>query len=243
MSSHCVMETPWPARRRAMIEGAQAIAPLVLGAIPFGLIFGALAATGPLGVAGGAMMSALVFAGSAQFIALGLIAAHVGVGLIVLTTLVVNLRHLLYAAALLPHVRSLSQRWKLTLGFTLVDEVFAVVIARYQRRAGDRMNPWFHAGAALTMYVNWQLCTWAGLALGRAIPDAASWGLDFAMVATFIGMIVAYTRERPMLVAAVSAGIASVIAHDLPHQAGLMVGALIGVGAGIVMHHGRGRRR
>lgn len=74
-----------------------------------------------------------IFAGSAQFIALGLLATGTPLPLILLTTAIVNLRHLLYALSLLPHVKPLPSRWRLVLGFWLTDESFAVAIARYHQ--------------------------------------------------------------------------------------------------------------
>ncbi len=85
------------------LAGIRAIVPFVVGAIPFGMIFGTLATTSGLSIAGTIAMSALVFAGSAQFIALGLVATGTALPLIMLTTFVVNLRHLLYSISLVPH--------------------------------------------------------------------------------------------------------------------------------------------
>lgn len=216
------------------VAGARAMIPLVVGAIPFGIIFGTLAATSELSTAAAMAMSALVFAGSSQFIALTLVLGGTSVLLIVATTLVVNLRHLLYAATLLPHVAHLGQRWKLPLAFTLTDEAFAVAVARYQRGDRSTCKHWYHLGAALFLYVNWQLSTLAGLTLGHWIPNAAGWGLDFAMAATFIGMLVPYLAGAPMLATIVVAGVTAVAAHDLPHHLGLMVAALAGIAAGML---------
>ena len=115
------------------LSGIKAIIPLVVGAIPFGIIFGALASTSGLSSAATQGMSLFVFAGSAQFIAAGLVASGTSTIIIVLTTLVVNLRHMLYATTLAPHMQNLPTRWLLPLGFWLTDESFVVVIQRYQR--------------------------------------------------------------------------------------------------------------
>lgn len=213
--------------------GARDTLPLILGAIPFGLIFGTLAHRSGLSWAGAVAMSALVFAGSAQFIALGLLGAGTPILIIVLTTFVVNLRHLLYAVGLVPHVKMLSQGWKVALGFWLTDETFLVAIRRYSQPDESPHKHWYHLGSAIAMYGNWQLCTWLGLTLGQQIPDAAAWGLDFAMVATFIGMVIPYVTTRPMVATVVAAGITALVARPLPHQLGLMVAAIAGIGAGV----------
>ena len=222
------------------IAGAKAITPLVIGAIPLGLIFGTLALSSGLSFGGAIAMSALVFAGSAQFIALGLLATGTALPIIILTTLVVNLRHLLYSLSLVTHVKDLSPIWKVVLGFWLTDEVFAVVINHYRksdcdpRRGHRRYKHWYYLGAALFMYLNWQICTLVGLTLGYLIPDAAGWGLDFAMSVTFIGMVMPYLINRSMFIAVIVSGIMALLTHNLPHQSGLIVAAMAGIMAGMV---------
>lgn len=213
--------------------GCRAMIPLVIGAIPFGIIFGTLAAGSGLSFAATMAMSLLVFAGSSQFIALGLLSAGTALPLIILTTFVVNLRHLLYAVSLVPHIRHLPQVWKLPLGFWLTDEAFAIAIARYDQPDPSPYKHWYQIGASLFMYINWQFCTWIGLTVGQLIPNAANWGLDFAMSATFIGMVIPYLVNRPMSAAVVVAGFVSLLAHGLPHQLGLMVAAIAGIAAGV----------
>lgn len=223
--------------------GCRAIVPLVVGAIPFGIIFGTLAASSGLSFAGTLAMSAFVFAGSSQFIAIGLVAAGTILPLIIATTFVVNLRHLLYSVSIIPHVRPLSQVWKFWLGFWLTDEAFAIAIARYNQPDRSPYKHWYHLGASLFMYVNWQICTLAGLTIGHLIPNAASWGLDFAMSVTFIGMVIPYLTQRPMMVTVLVAGITALLAHGLPHQLGLMVATLTGIGAGVLCEQLTGRQQ
>ncbi len=216
------------------IAGAKAIVPLVIGAIPFGIIFGTLAQSSGLSFSGAIAMSALVFAGSAQFIALGLLATGTALPIIILTTFVVNLRHLLYSLSLVTHVQRLSPVWKVILAFWLTDEVFAVVINRYS--LGDRSiyKHWYYFGAAIFMYTNWQICTLVGLTIGHLIPDANSWGLDFAMSATFIGVVMPYLQNKPMVITVVVSGIMALLTQNFPYQSGLMVAATAGIIAGMV---------
>lgn len=214
--------------------GCRAIFPLVVGAIPFGIIFGTLAASSGLSFTSTMAMSALVFAGSSQFIAIGLVAAGTALPLIIATTFVVNLRHLLYSVSIIPHVQHLSQLWKFLLGFWLTDEAFAVAIARYDQSDLSPHKHWYHFGASLFMYVNWQICTLAGLTIGHLIPNAANWGLDFAMSVTFIGMVIPYLISQPMVVTVLVAGITALLTHGFPHQLGLMVASLMGIVAGVL---------
>ena len=226
-------------RRSEFWAGVKATIPLVVGAIPFGIIFGvtAVASTNgepSLSPAATIGMSAFVFAGSAQFIASGLVAEGVGLALIVITTFIVNLRHALYSASLAPYMKHLSHRWLLPLGFWLTDETYAVVIRRYTEADRSPHKHWFHLGSSLFMYTNWQLCTLIGIVAGRSIPDAQGWGLDFAMSVTFIGIIVPLIRNRPMLVAALVAGVSALVFNDMPNKMGLIVASLLGIAAGYI---------
>lgn len=172
-----------------LLSGARASLPLWVGVTPYGLAFGLLGQTVGLSPAATLAMSVLVFAGSAQFIALGLLGAGASAPLIVATTLVVNLRHLLYGASLAPYLGRPSRAWQAALAFLLTDESYAVTIGRF-RSAGVAAPRAYYLGAGLVIYLDWVLSTAAGLALGSLVPDPAALGLDFALPATFIGLLV-----------------------------------------------------
>lgn len=235
------MTTSPPSTRRAeFLAGMQATIPLTLGALPFGIIFGALAVTSGIGAAGAMALSLIVFAGSSQFIAVGLFRDNASAIVIIMTTFIVNVRHALYSASLAPYMKHLSQRWLLPLMFWLTDETFVIAIQRYQAADESPYKHWFYFGSALLMYVNWSLYTLIGVVAGSAISDPASWGLDFAMSATFIGMIMLMLKARPMLAAAVTAAIVAVVSHSLPYQLWLIAAALAGVAAGVIVESARG---
>ena len=230
-------------RRAEFLAGARDTFPLIVGAIPFGLIFGTLAINSGLSFAATMAMSAIVFAGSAQFIAVGLVTAGLGWPIIVLTTFVVNLRHALYSATLAPYVKRLPQRWQIPMAFWLTDETFAVVAARYTREGDSPHLRWYYLGSALFMYSNWQFCTFLGLTVGQLIPDAAAWGLDFAMPVTFIGMVIPYLKNRPMWATPVVAGGVALLAYPLPHKLGLIIAALAGIATGVVIDSLSGKEK
>ncbi len=227
-------------RRSALAAGARATLPIMVGVVPFGVIFGALAIASGIPGWMAASMSAFVFAGSAQFVAIGLIAGGAGLIIIVLTTFLVNVRHNLYAATLAPHIGSLPQRWLLPLSFWLTDETYVVVIQRFERQRNSQVKHWYYLGSALTMYVLWQLSTWVGIWAGASIPDPASWGLDFALPATFIVMLLPLIRSRGVVVCVALAGALSLLLHGLPYQSGLIVSLLVGSIAGAVVDQRRG---
>jgi 4-azaleucine resistance transporter AzlC len=223
-----------PTRRAEFLAGFRDTLPLELGGIPFGIIFGAIAVNNGLSPAATMGMSLFVFAGSSQFIGVGLFGQGVAIPFIVLTTFVVNLRHALYSATLSLHMHHLPQRWLAPLGFWLTDESFAIAIRRYTRPDDSPHKHWYFLGSALFMYVNWNVCTLIGLIAGQAIPNAQDWGFEFAMVVTFIGLTVPMLKDRPMVIAALVGGVAAVLANGLPNKLGLMLGALVGVAAGMI---------
>ena len=221
-----------PSRKNEFFGGMKDTIPMVVGAIPFGIIFGALGVTGgipPLTVMG---LSLFVFAGSAQFIAVGLITQGVAIGIIILTTFVVNMRHALYSASLAPYTKHLSQKWLIPLGFWLTDESYAVVIRHYQKEDLSPHKHWYYLGSCILMYVNWQICTIIGIVAGNQFEDASQLGLDFAMAVTFIGIVVPLIINRPMLISAITAGVVGILANGLPNKLGLMIAAVCGIAVG-----------
>jgi 4-azaleucine resistance transporter AzlC len=213
--------------------GARAEIPLLIGVIPFGLIYGALALGAGLSPAAAQMMSSTVFAGSAQFITAQLVHESTPGFVIVLTIAVVNLRHMLYSASLAPYIAALPTRWKMLLSYLLTDEAYAPTILHYEKVGAAPYAHWFWLGAGCTLWVFWQASTALGIFLGAAIPE--SWSLEFALPLTFIAMIVPVLRDRPGIAAALSAGVVALIAFSLPYKLGLIVAALVGIFVGTVL--------
>lgn len=219
--------------RSEYLAGMRAIIPLVIGTTPFGVLFGALAISVGLSWWATMGLSLIVFAGSSQFVAAGLVGQGAAIGIIVMTTFVVNLRHALYSASLGPYLRHLSHRWLALIAFLLTDEAYAAVIHRFELADQSPNKHWFYLGGALFMYVNWQFWTVVGIVAGQRLQSVGDLGLEFAMVVTFIGIVVPLIRRWPMLVCALVAGGTALLFHSLPHQLGLIVAALCGIAAGL----------
>lgn len=224
-------------RRSEFWNGVKTTLPLVVGAIPFGIIFGAVAIANGLSPVGTQSMSLFVFAGSAQFVAAGLVASGTSVLIIIGTTFVVNLRHALYAATLAPHMKDLPQRWLIPLGFWLTDESFVAVSQRFQQPDKSLFKHWFFLGSAIIMYTNWQICTFIGIKAGQAINDPLNWGLDFAIVVTFIGILVPMASSWAVRTTIIISGSVALLTHDLPHNFGLIISAIIGIVAGVIVEN------
>lgn len=203
----------------------------MVGVVPFGLIYGVVGVSAGLPPALAFAMSSVVFAGSSQFIGAELMGAGAPGAVIVLTTLFVNLRHMLYSASLAPYVQHLSRGWKWLLAYLLTDEAYVVTILHYERAGEARHKHWFFLGAGLALWTTWQLSTAAGVFLGAQVP--ASWGLDFTLAVSFIGLVIPALRDRALVVAAAAAGVTAVLAYALPYQLGLMLAALVGIAAGL----------
>jgi 4-azaleucine resistance transporter AzlC len=221
--------------RSEFVAGVRAELPILLGVIPFGMIYGVLAMGAGLPVGAAMAMSSIVFAGSAQFVGVQLIRSGVPGTVIVFTTFIVNLRHMLYSASIAPHLTHLSPRWKWLLAYLLTDEAYAVTITRYNQAAtsaADSANKhWYLLGAGLALWSTWQVSTAVGIFLGAQVPS--SWSLDFTLALTFIALVVPVLRDRPGMAAALSAGVIAVLAADLPYKLGLMVAAIGGIAVGL----------
>ncbi len=224
-----------PSRRSEFLAGVKAELPILLGGSPFGLIYGVLALGAGLPASLAFAMSWVVFAGSAQFVAVPLLASGTPAVVVVLTTFVVNLRHLLYGASIAPQLKGLRRAWKCLLAYVLTDEVYAVVIMRAAKERGSSSGVpdlrWYFLGAGLAQWSAWQVSTLVGIAVGAQIPSG--WGLDFTIALTFIALVVPALTDRPTVAAALSAGAVALLGAGWPYKLGLMVAALIGIVVGM----------
>lgn len=216
---------------QAFWAGVRALAPLLIGVAPFGMIYGVLALANGLTPAAALAMSTILFAGSAQFLFCQLIGVGAPATVIIAEVGLINLRHALYSAAMAPRVRHLPRRWKLVLAYLLTDEAFAVISQRRIKTSeSEPYQHWFYFGAGLALWGGWQLSTAAGVLLGAKLPS--DWPLDFALPLTFIAIVVPLIRDWAMLLAAVVAGIVALLAAGLPFKLGLLIAALAGMAAG-----------
>jgi len=222
--------------RSEFLAGLKAELPLVVGVLPFGMIYGVLAIGAGLPSSAAQAMSAIIFAGSSQFISAQLFGLGTPGLVIVLTVAVVNLRHALYSASIAPHLQKLPQRWKWLLAYLLTDEAYAVTISHYNQEGKARHKHWFFLASGLLLWISWQASTAAGIFLGAAVP--ANWSLDFTLALTFIAIVVPGLKDRAGVAAAVTAGLVAVLANGLPFRLGLLVAALIGILAGYWLERG-----
>jgi len=173
-------------RTASWLSGFKQAAPIVMGYIPVGAAFGVLAHKTGLSMLSTVLMSTIVFAGSAQLIAVAMFAAGMPPLSIIATTFVVNLRHLLMTASLSPNLKS-WKKWQLALfSYEITDESFALHSARFAR--GDKSKSVSFMINVIT-HSSWVLASWVGFLTGSTIPDIKPLGLDYALPAMFIALL------------------------------------------------------
>ena len=169
-------------------KGVKDCVPTLLGYLSIGFAAGVVQKTAGMSVAEITLMSLLLYAGSGQFIAAGMIAASNPISAIIFTIFFVNLRHLLMSAAISPYFRHLPPWKNMMVGTLLTDETFGVAINHlsHKRQASFK---WM-IGLNITAYLNWVVANIAGAYFGKWIPNPEAYGLDFALPAMFIGILV-----------------------------------------------------
>jgi 4-azaleucine resistance transporter AzlC len=222
---------PEPSRWSELLAGARAELAILPSDLPFGLVYGAAATAAGLSSVLAVASSAIICAGSAQMIGVQLLGAGAPVLLVIVTALAVNLRHVLYGLSLLPRLGHLSRRWRWALAYLLTDESFAVVATRPEAEARAAHAHWFMVGAGVALWISWLASTALGVFVGGRLP--ASLSLDFAVVVTFIGLVVPALEGRAGVIAALTAAGVAVFAGALPLRLGVIVAAIAGVVAGV----------
>ena len=236
--------------QRLFLQGMLDSIPLMIAAAPFAIVFGALAQTNGLSVGATLGMSAIVFAGASQFVAIALIGAGAAMPIIVLTVFVVNLRHMLYSISLMPHVSTLPQRIRIPVAFWLTDETYAVVSHRLKNGfhkgalKGVKNQSWclqaLYFGASIPFYLSWISFTAVGFFMGQQLPKLTEWGLDIAMIVAFVGIVVPILKNRAQWACAITAFFAALVTHAWPHQSGLLISSLVAIGVGVFLSNDSG---
>ncbi len=220
-------------RFQQFLSGVRDELPILVGVIPFGMIYGILALSAGLRPGDAQAMSAVIFAGSSQFMTVQLLKPQTPALVIILTGFVINLRHALYSASLAPYLQHLNTGWKILLSYLLTDEAYAVAATHYARAGQTRFSHWYFLGAGLALWSSWQVSTALGIFLGAQVPE--SWGLDFTLPLTFIALVVPALKDKAGIVTAAVASLAALLFLGLPFKLGLIAAALTAIAAGMWM--------
>jgi 4-azaleucine resistance transporter AzlC len=213
-------------------RGLAATLPLAPGVVAFGLLYGMMARQAGFSPWEAWAMSLVVHAGSAQFTAVGMWGAA-GAIPIVLTTLVINLRHMLLGASVAPYLRGLSPLWKALLALWMSDESYALAIAEYEREQGSHL---YFLGTNVGIYLAWPTSGLLGAWLSAAIPDPSRYGLDLVFPLGFLGLLTAFLKDRiGVAVALAAGGLALLGTVCLPGKWTIIVAGLLGSGLGLLL--------
>ncbi len=208
-------------------SGALGMLPITTGVFPFGLVMGVVCADAGLSLFQSVTMNLLVFAGASQLAAVNLMSGHAAGTVVVLTGLVINLRFLLYSAALSPVVQRSPLLVKLFCAYSLTDQNYAVMSAHQDRLKTNAEAVRFYLGASICMMLAWHSSVVAGYAFGNLAP--AAWSLDFAVPLSFVALVVPTLKRRAYLGVALCSSAVSLPLHALPYRTGLIATAAISI--------------
>jgi len=223
--THAILSTGMSGKS-AVVDAA----PIMLGYFSISVAFGILAKDyiGESAI----LMSIMVFAGASQFIALQLIMNKTSSALIVLTTFIVNLRHILMSSYFSPFYRHVSRTKKLLVSFGITDETFAVASKRFRQSA---VSPSYHLTLNFLCYISWVGGTTAGLFSGYLIPLSVAEVLPFTLTALFIAILVMSIETRFDIYIALLSGTLAIILTPLTKGLNILIAALIACTAGGVV--------
>lgn len=215
--------------RRAALDTA----PLVLGYLPFGLVLGATIEASEVSDLAGLASSLIIFAGASQLATVDLLDVGAAPGVVVLTGLVINLRHVMYSGAIAPWFQDQPTAWQVTAPFLLTDPVYSLAVIRFPGMPTARSRRVYYSTLGCLLLAAWIMMTGAGILLGNVLPEDL--GLAVAVPLVFLALLVPMIEDRPTLAAAVVGGLVTLAARDVPLNLGLIIGAFSGVAAGLAL--------
>lgn len=219
--------------RDDFLAGARAVAPVLIGVLPFALIAGVVAVRLGLSPLAASGLSVLIFAGASQLAAIQLIHDGAPLFIILVTVFFINLRFTMYSASIAPHFRGARARTKAMLGYLLTDQAYVLGLYGFSDRPELIRRIVFYLGVALPLWLCWQTATVVGAIAGSRLPE--SWGLEFGIPLTFMAMIVPSITDKATVAAALVGGVVAVAGHALPWNLGLILGALAGIATGMLV--------
>lgn len=218
--------------RAEVLDGLRDIVPLVLAAVPIGFVFGAVAAGKGLSAAEVTLMSALVFAGGSQFVAMDLWTHPASWTALGFAALLVNLRHVLMGASLERSLGRFRPWQKIPTLLVMADENWALAEARARLAP---LTPAYYLGLALPFYLGWILSSLSGALFGALMGDVAVYGLDFAFPAVFIVLLMGFWKGTETGLVLLASAVASLSVHTLvPGAWYIAAGALAGLAAAFI---------
>lgn len=223
--------------RVAARKGLLDMLPLSLAVLPWGILFGSIAVQRGFSWLEAQMFSAIIFGGAVQIVTVELIADNASLITVLFTAFVISSRHFLYGLSLREKLSPQPLRWRLGLGFLLTDELFA--LSGHRRAYQGKLRLVYGLAAGGSFYLAWNLWTFIGIVAGASLPDLTELGLDFAIAATFIALVVPEIKTLPTLAAVITAGIFSLVFSLWHLELGLVFAALLAMAAGFTVQQWR----
>jgi predicted branched-subunit amino acid permease len=221
-------------------EGARDMVGIALGIGAWGLVTGVAMVKSGMGLGLSLLMSALVFAGSAQLAAVPLIAAGAPIWVVWATALCINLRFVIFSAQWRPYFAQLPLRRRAALSYFTADLNYVLFMRRFpEPKPSPAQQPYFWGGVVVNAG-SWHLMSITGILLGHRIPP--EWGLAFAGTAALLGMTYSMLSDRATWLPALLAGCAAVVAYALPLKMNMLVAIAAAVAMGMIIDHSRPMR-
>ncbi len=220
--------------KNAFWDGVRDTLIMVPSYLPFAIVCGVACVNAGLHVSASLAMGGLVFGGSSQAVSAQLLQGASSLWVAVLSGLVVNLRMVVYSAALAPRVRHLSTPKRMLAAAFLVDNVFAFMQTRAEKNPQESNDVLlaYYAGMVAVIWPAWLVFCAFGVLAGNVIPS--SWQLDFAIPLAFIATLATTVRSLPLAASAVTAAVAGVALFALPLKLGMIAACLLGLLAGLI---------
>ena len=209
----------------ALKKGAIDMLPLSLAVLPWGVLFGSLAVQRGFSWLEAQLFSAVIFGGAVQIVTVELIADQASLLTVLFSAFVISSRHFLYGLKLRERLSPKPLRWRLGLGFLLTDELFA--LSGDRRAYQNKFRLYYALGAGGSFYLAWNLWTFIGIVAGAWLPDLTKLGLDFAIAATFIALVVPEIKSLATLISVLVAAISALIFSLWQIELGLVFAALL----------------
>jgi len=222
-----------PTPRSEYLHGIKMVAPSMIATGAWGMVTGVAMLKSALTLTQALGMTAFVYAGSAQLAVVPLIAASAPIWVILLSATVINLRFVIYAAALAPHFRGVSTLKKLGLGYLSGDISFVIFMQRVHAEPERAYAQQFLLGCTSVSWLVWQLGSLVGIILASQIPDR--WGLDFAGTLALLALVIPIIRDRAAAAGVAVTAVVAIIGAQWPLRLGVIAAAAAGIATSMLV--------
>jgi predicted branched-subunit amino acid permease len=212
------------------VSGFKCMVPITTGIIPFGLVMGTVCAEANLSLLQSLGMNIFIYAGASQLAALDLMVNQAQTLVVVATGLIINLRFMLYSAALSPVVKNSNLLAKFVCAYCLTDQNYAVMSVHQEKISTNSEIIKFYLGTSLCMMLAWHLSLVAGFTFGNFAPT--SWALEYAVPLSFAALVIPSLKNKSFISVAIFSSLLSIALRPLPYNLGLIIAALLGIALG-----------